>query len=600
METPDPAAPAPAPAPAPAVMAIGPTIVIHELAEKLGVKVTELIAQLMKNGVMATINDTIDFETAAVVGSDLGFALIEQSAAAKMRQPKTSSLGEQNEVQRPPVVAVMGHVDHGKTSLLDAIRKSKVAAAEAGGITQHLSAYQIEYKNRLITFLDTPGHEAFSLLRQRGAHLTDLAIIVVAADDGIKPQTEEAIAFAQKAGVKIIVALTKVDKPGIDLTRVKQQLSDKGLTPEEWNGDTVTVEVSAKTGQNLNKLLDLILLVADIEELTARASGPATGIVIEAHMVVGHGPVATLLVEQGRLKIGDFLIAGSSYGKIRRLSNSNNEPTQTASPSEPVVMMGWKSLPDLGTPFEVVSDEKAARVASQASRRVHSVQTIATAKKMVGSESLASAIEAQKINYLPVVVKADVHGSLEAVVDGLKNLGDEEVKVKIVSQGVGNISESDVSLAASTGADILGFNITLPVAVKRLSQREQVSLDIYRIIYELLDDVQGRLSQRLRPETVEEEAGRLNVKGVFKITKNSLICGGLVTAGKITPGLLVRKAGEEESLGTLKNLQRQQQAVKEVKADEMCGLEISTSQKAAVALEDKLEFFSRETKARTL
>lgn len=588
---------------APPQVAIPSKLSVKEFAQALDIKVTDVIAELMKNGVMATINDAIDFETASIVGEELGFSISKlQAEVAKSADSEKAKPTQEKGQPRPPVIAVMGHVDHGKTSLLDAIRKTKVAAGEAGGITQHLSAYQIEYKGRPVTFLDTPGHEAFSLLREHGAHLTDLAIIVVAADEGIKPQTEEAIKFAQKAGVKIVVAINKIDKTGADSNRVKQQLADKGLNPEDWGGDTVMVEVSAKEGTNLDKLLEVVFLVADIEELTARADGPAEGIVIESHMAHGQGPVATVLVERGELKPGDFVVAGSSYGKVRTLKDSNNQPIKQALPSQPAIVSGWKVLPDLGKQFSVQTTEKAVRSSAQSVVDEARASGAAAVKQIGHEQKLAGAMQEQSVTQLPLVVKADVHGSLESLISSLESLGTDEVKVKVVSQGVGAITESDVSIAGSAAAQIVGFHVDMSVSIKQLAQRQGVDVKLYKVIYELLDDVKANLSKLLKPEIVEEVAGTLKVKGIFKITKSAVIAGGEVTSGKVMPDLLVRKVSKDDSpeIGRLKSVQREQDQVKEVKEGDMCGLQISTKEKVNLEIDDKLEFFSRSEKARSL
>lgn len=579
-------------------------LTVKEFAEALGLGVGEVMTALMKNGVMATINDTIDFATAAIVGEELGFDLQEATdeataapdKAAAKPEPKDEAAAE----PRPPIIAVMGHVDHGKTTLLDALRASDVVSGEAGGITQHLGAYQINYNDRRLTFIDTPGHEAFSALRAHGARLTDVAILVVAADDGVKPQTEEAIKFIRESGVRVVVAINKTDKPGADVEKTKKQLSDGGLNPEDWGGDTVTVEISAKEKQNLDKLLEMVLLVADIEDLQAPASGPASGTVVESHQVRGRGAVATLLVERGRLAAGDFVVAGGTYGRIRRLEDTNGEQIEQAGPATPAIISGLKELPSFGDQFEVVANEKEARRRAAEQTAAAKAQVSA---KVTRSEELMAALAASKTKQLPLVVKADVIGSLQSLLDSLESISTEEVQAKVVGQGAGAINESDVSLAESANALILGFNVNLPVRVKQLAAQAGVPVKIYHVIYELLDDVREQLGELLEPETVETKLGKLEVKGVFRTTRTALICGGQVTSGKIKPGVIVRlvpKDGEAEEIGEVVSVQREQTEVKEVKEGQMCGLNIKTKNKIPLVEGDKLEFILRETKKRTL
>lgn len=586
-------------------IAIGETISVSDFADKLELKVTEVIAELMKNGVMAGINDSIDFDTAAIVGSELGFE-VEQVDAQPSKgneeiQAKTV-LAEGEGAKRAPVIVVMGHVDHGKTSLLDAIRSSEVASGEAGGITQHVSAYQVTHKGRVMTLMDTPGHEAFSVLREHGAHLTDVAIIVVAADDGVQPQTVEAIDFARKAGVHIIVAINKIDKPGTDINKVKKQLSDKGLIAEDYGGDTVMVEVSAKKRQNISKLLDMVLLVSDIEDLRARPDGPAEGMVIEAHMATGKGPVATLLVEHGSLKVGDYLVAGDAYGRVRSLDNYETKQLKEAGPSTPAQVSGWKIAPVFGDQFRVVGSEKEAKLLVAARERKSSMRTTAAVKKISHHEKLATAMAESGTTQLPIVIKADVQGSLQSVIQSLESIGNDEVKVKVIAQGLGSITESDVSIANSGGAIIIGFNVLLPVRIKQLANRDKVDVKLYKVIYELIDDVRAKLNTLLKPEIVEELSGSLIVKGVFRVTKHQLICGGQVNKGKLKAGLVVVREvdGEKEEIGELKNVQKEQQVVKEIKEGEMCGLEIETKDKVTVQEEEVLEFIERTEKERSL
>lgn len=582
---------------------ISDMITVGELAAQLDLPVTKLIGELFKNGIMATVNQRIDLETAQIIIDELGLDVElekkkDDEAATSRRKDRV--LGE-NAAERPPIVAVMGHVDHGKTSLLDAILDTKVVTGEAGGITQHISAYQTVYKDRPITLLDTPGHEAFSALRQHGAALTDVVVIVVAADDGVKPQTIEAIRFAEQAHAKIVVAINKVDKPEADVNRVKQQLAtDHQLMPEEWGGDTVMVEVSAKTKQNLDKLLELILLVADLEELKAEKEVPAEGLVIEAHMEQGRGAVVSLLVENGLLKPAQFIVAGSTYGKVRTLLDYAGRPSKEAGPSTPAIVTGFKELPEFGDTFSVCANEKAARNLAEKHKQEHKQEN---AKSSMSSTDLLNMIarshEKQQVN---VVVKADVQGSLTSVVDSLRMLENDELSLRVVGSGVGNISENDIRLAAGSEAIIYGFNVQLPPAVKRLAMQENVSIRIFKIIYELIDDAREVLTKLLSPEIVETDLGRLIVRGIFRTTKEEIICGGEVTKGKVQPKALARVMRGDEVLGEVEvtTVQRQQQEAKEVFEGEMCGLQLRTKGKLLLEEGDKLEFFTRELRQRTL
>jgi translation initiation factor IF-2 len=577
-------------------------VTVGNLAELLSLPASKLIAELFKNGVMATVNEKIDFDTAQIIVGELGLdvELTRKDHVSVTTRPKREV--SENATVRPPVVAMMGHVDHGKTSLLDAIRSAESVKGEAGGITQHLSAYQIKHGERLITFLDTPGHEAFAALREHGARLTDLVVIVIAADDGIKPQTLEAIRFARKAGVKIIVAANKMDKAtDADLNRLKQQLAENELMPEDWGGETIVMPVSAKEKQGLNELLDMILLVADVEELKADNQGPAQGLIIESHMEQGRGAVAEALVEQGTLHPGDFITAGASYGKVRNLEGTDGKPLKEAGPSTPVVIAGLKSLPEFGNEFTVVKNEKYARDQSAETERVRRSGTTTT--NTSSSELLRIISQTNQINELNVVVKADVQGSLTSVIDSLKTLNTEEVAVRIVSSGVGVIGENDVHTAATAGAILYGFNVSLPTSIKRLASRDQVSVRLYNIIYELLDDVKIELESRLAPEVIEETLGELTVKGIFKTTKTEVICGGEVTSGRLSlPALARLRRGKEIIAEELEvtNLKRGPQDVKEVLEGEMCGLSFKSAKRVDIQENDRIEFFIRETKTRTL
>lgn len=584
---------------------IDDTITVGDLANKLMIPVTKLIGELMKNGVMVTVNERIDFDTAQIITEELKLEDIElvrkqtahqQNADTAKRQHAVS----EDAVARPPVVAVMGHVDHGKTSLLDAVRGAAVASGEAGGITQHISAYQINHNDRKITFLDTPGHAAFAALREHGAQLTDIAIIVVAADDGFKPQTEEAIRFAQKAGVKMIFAINKVDKPEANVERIKQQLADKELLPEDWGGDTIVLPVSAKTKVGVPELLDMVLLLADVEELKADKDVPAKGLIIESHMEKGRGSVAIALIETGTIRNGSAVVVGTTYGKMRNLETTLGEKLIEAGPSTPVILTGFKTLPEFGEEFTTVESEKEAKRLAESRQRAQensSKTNISTSNQLL--KMMNRTKEMADYN---VIVKADVQGSLTSVVDSLKTLENEEVSVQIVGTGVGNITDSDLQLASATGAVIYGFNIEFAKGLKQIAARDKISVRLYKVIYELIDDVKAELTKLLSPEIKETSVGRMIVKGIFKTTKTDIICGGEVTKGKlIFPALAkVERDGVELALVEITGLKRGPSEVKEVLEGEMCGVELKTISKLDLQEGDRLEAFTRKEVVRSL
>ncbi len=584
------------------IIEIEDNITVGALADKLSIPVVKLVAELFKNGIMATVNERIDFDTAQIIVSELN---LEVELAKKQTEEVTSSRltrkqSGDNAVSRPPVVAVMGHVDHGKTSLLDAIRGADVVAGEAGGITQHISAYQITHNKRLITFLDTPGHEAFAALREHGAQLTDVVIIVVAADDGIKPQTIEAIRFAEKAGVKIIVAINKIDKPDANINHVKQQLTEHNLLIEEWGGETVVLPVSAKTKEGIPELLDMVLLVADVEELKADIDVPARGLIIEAHMEQGRGPLGVALIDAGVLKKGQFVVTGTTYGKVKNLENTLRIPIDDAGPSTPVVITGFKNLPEFGDEFTAVATEKEAKNLVNQSERAHSSETKSGVN--TSSELMRKINRDINVRELPVLIKADVKGSLTSVIDSLKTLDNEEVAIRVVGSGVGAINENDAHMAHTSGAIIYGFNVDMTTAVKRQIARDKVPTKLYKIIYELIEDAKQELSKLLAPEIVEKEVGRLIVKGIFKTTKTEIICGGEVTKGKLAMPALLRISRGDAVLGEaeLTALKKGPQEVKDVVTGEMCGLQIKTTSKLELEEGDRIEAFTREEVIRTL
>lgn len=585
-----------------ATIEIDNMITVGDLAEKLMIPVTKLIGELMKNGIMVTVNERIDFETAQIITEELkleDIELVKKEEDDQIKQRDRKSHSENADV-RPPVVAVMGHVDHGKTSLLDAIRKASHADQEAGGITQHISAYQIDHNKRKITFLDTPGHEAFAALREHGAHLTDLAVIVIAADDGIKPQTLEAIRFANKAGVKTIFALTKSDKPEANPDRVKQQLSEQNLIPEEWGGDTIILPVSSKTKDGIPELLDMVLLVADVEELKADTDKPATGLVIESHMEKGRGPIAIALVEAGTIKSNSFVVAGTSYGKVRNLETTEGEKLDQAGPSTPVVISGLRKLPEFGDEFEVVESEKHAKKIIE--DRAKGKQDTSKSGVSSGNQLLRMMTRSTDVAEYKVIVKADVKGSLTSVIDSLKTLENDEVSVRIVGSGVGNITDNDLQLASTSDAVIYGFNVEFTNGLKQIATRDNISVRLYRVIYELIDDVKEELTKRLKPEITETDMGRLLVKGVFKTTKTDIICGGEVTKGKlVTPALAkIMRDGEKIADAEVTGLKHGPTDTKEVLEGEMCGMQLATTAKVELQEGDRIEVYTRQEVARKL
>lgn len=585
------------------VVTVENMITVGDLAAKLDIPVSNLIGELFKNGIMTTVNQRIDFDTAQIIVEELklGVAL---ERATETDEDDTQSVDHSKRLEsetvgvRPPVVAVMGHVDHGKTSLLDSILDLKVATGEAGGITQHISAYQTEHNGRKITLLDTPGHEAFSALRQHGARLTDVVIIVVAADDGVKPQTVEAIKFAKAAKAKIIIALNKIDKPEADANRAKQSLSEAGLMPEEWGGDTTVVEVSAKTKKGINELLDLVLLMADIEELKGDSEGQAEGIVIEAHLEQGKGALVSTLIEHGKLHKSDYVVAGTTYGKIRTLSDWAGNEISEAGPSTPIRITGFKELPQFGDYISVTKTEKEARDRAEAAK----TRKVSGKLNMTSGDLLGLINKNAQIQEVPVIIKADVQGSLTSITDSLRLLENEELKMHVIGSGVGSITESDVQMAATSKALIYAFSVPTATTVKKLAERDKVSIREFQVIYELLDDAKEVLTALLTPEIKETELGKLIIRGVFRTTKDEIICGGEVTKGKVEPNTKARVLRDKELLGEVEvtKVQRQQAEAKEVFEGEMCGLSLKLDKRLVIEEGDRLEFYKREEIKRSL
>ena len=578
------------------VIQIAGSITVDELANALGLSVTFLIGELFKQGIVATINQRLDFDTASIIIEELELKNVRLER--KNTSTKTSDLRRElsdKAVVRPPVVAVMGHVDHGKTTLLDTLLHKKTVEGEAGGITQHISAYQLKHNERLITFLDTPGHEAFAAIRQHGAMLTDIVVIVVAADDGVKPQTVEAIKFAQSANAKIIVAINKIDREGADIPRTMADLAQHGLNPEEWGGDITMVPISAKRGDNLEKLLDLILLTADIEELKADVQIPSEGLVIESHMEVGKGSVVNLLVTGGELKTGKFIVAGSAYGKIRTMLDFRGKPKGKATPSTPVTVTGFKELPNFGDKFIEVKDEKSAR--KMALLNAQNLVEESASANVTSSDLLRMMNNADNAKVFNVIIKGDVLGSVTSVVDSLKMIDTKgEVMLNIVSSGVGDITENDIYMAEGDNTVVYGFNVNVPTNIVKLAARDGVEIRNYKIIYELLDDAKTSMENLLDAEIVETEMGEMKIKGVFRTERTVIIAGGEVLTGLAKKGLMGRVYHEKELIGEVEvdSVQKEKMDVNELVAGETGGIAFKLEKKLVIEVNDRVKFFTRE------
>jgi len=578
---------------------IGETVTVKELAEKMQRKATDLIKRLMMLGMMVTINQEIDADTAVILAQEFGYEV-----EVKPEFDVESLLVEEPETDpsklepRPPIITVMGHVDHGKTSLLDAIRQTKVTATEAGGITQHIGAYQVEKNNRRITFIDTPGHEAFTAMRARGAKVTDVAVLVVAADDGVMPQTVEAINHAKAAKVPIVVALNKIDKPNANPDRVKKELADQGLVPEEWGGDTVCVPVSALKKQGIEDLLEMILLVADVLDLKANAGRPARGTVIESRLDKGRGPVATVLVANGTLKVGDTLVTGGQFARVRAMFDDKGKRVNQAGPSIPVEVLGFSEVPEAGEAFVVIEERLARQIAQKrlAKKREEEVR----ARGRIALEDVYKHIQEGQIKELPLIVKADVQGSAEALSKALDRLGTEEVRVNLIHAGVGAIRETDIMLAAASGAIILGFNVRPDVNARKAQEREKVDIRLYQVIYDAITDIKAALSGLLEPEYREAILGHVEVRKVFYASKLGTIAGCYVTDGKVSRDANVRvvRDGVVIHTGKVASLKRFKDDVREVAQGFECGLMIDGYDDIQEG--DELEFFAVEAVKRQL
>jgi len=575
-------------------------ITVAELANRMAARTVDVIKALMKLGMMVTATQSIDADTAELVVGEFGHKfkrVTEGDVENVLREDSEEDSGHLK--PRPPVVTVMGHVDHGKTSLLDALRKTNVVAGEAGGITQHIGAYQVELTDgKRVTFLDTPGHEAFTAMRARGAKITDIVVLVVAADDGIMEQTKEAIAHAKAAEVPIVVAVNKIDKQGADPSRVKNELMQYGLVPEEFGGDTIVVEVSAKTGQNLDKLVESLLLQAEVLELKANPDRAGAGVVVEARLDQGKGVVTTILVQKGTLHAGDIVVAGPAYGRVRTLVDDKGQTLKAATPGTPVVILGLSQAPEAGDVFSVVENEKTARdIAEYRERRIREQNVVLAARTM---ESLFGEAAGTNAKELPVIIKADVQGSVEAIAGSLAKYSGEEVAVKVLHSGVGGISESDVTLAKATGAMIIAFNVRAAPKAKELAAKDKVTIRYYSIIYEVVDDVKAALSGMLSPTLKENFLGYAEIREVFTISKAGKVAGCMVTDGIIKRGAKVRLLRDNVVIheGTLKTLKRFKDEVKEVKSGLECGMAFENYED--IRQGDQIECFEVESVARTV
>ena len=551
-------------------------ITVGELASRMKKTAGEVIKLLLKNGVMAAINQTIDFDTAEFVATELGCKVEKEVTVTIEEQIIDDHEDTAEELQpRSPVVVVMGHVDHGKTSLLDAVRKTKVASGEAGGITQHIGAYTVEINGNPITFLDTPGHAAFTAMRARGAMCTDIAILVVAADDGIMPQTVEAINHAKAANIPIIVAINKMDKPDANPDRIKQQLTEYDLIPEEWGGDTIICPISAKTGMGIDELLEMVIVTAEVQELKANPNRAAKGTVIEARLDKTRGPVATLLVQNGTLKQGDIVIAGTAVGRVRVMTNDQGRTVKAAGPSQPVEITGLADVPGPGDEFNAVSDERMARELVEQRRQAEKDALAKTATK-VTLDNLFAKMQEGEMKQLNLVVKADVQGSAEAVKASLEKISNEEVRVKVIHAGVGAVNESDILLASTAGAIVVGFNVRADAAAQASAHRAKVDMRFYRVIYDAIDEIEAAMKGMLAPQYQESVIGHAEVRMTYKVSAIGTIAGCMVKDGKVSRDAKVRVLRDNIVIheGEVGSLQRFKDAVKEVTAGYECGMSI--------------------------
>ncbi|HVN85773.1 MAG TPA: translation initiation factor IF-2 [Candidatus Binatia bacterium] len=583
------------------VVRISEIITVGELAKAMGIKAGEVIKKLMDAGMMATINQVLDADTATLIASEFEYAVenVAFNAESALEVDRERVAEGVPMEPRPPVVTIMGHVDHGKTSLLDRIRQTNVTAQEAGGITQHIGAYSVDVHGKKVTFLDTPGHEAFTQMRARGAKVTDMVILVVAADDGVMPQTVEALNHARAAAVPIIVAINKIDKPEADLDRIKRDLTNHGLVAEDWGGDTICVPVSAKTGDGIPNLLEMLLLQAEILELRAALDAPARGTIVEAKLDRGRGPVATVLVQEGTLKVGDPFVCGGEYGRLRAMIDDKGRKLSTAGPATPVEILGLTGVPEAGNAFVVVQDEATARqVAEHRRAKQREADLVKTAK--VSLEDLYEQIQQGEIKELRVIIKADVQGSVEALSEALSRLSSDEVRLNILHASVGGITESDVLLASASNAVVIGFNVRPESKASDIAEREGVDLRLYTVIYNAVNDVRDAMEGLLEPTTREKNVGRAEVREIFNIPSAGAVAGCFIVDGKFTRGASVRLVRDHVVVytGKLSSLRRFKEDVREVQSGYECGMTLENYQDVKVG--DVIEVFETETVIRRL
>jgi translation initiation factor IF-2 len=570
-----------------------------EVSEKLGVEPTEVIRKMLELGEMVTITQSLSDEAIHLIAGEYGFE-VEIVAPEEAVEEEEEEVDPSRLRPRPPVVTVMGHVDHGKTLLLDAIRQTDVISQEAGGITQHIGAYQVHQDGQVITFIDTPGHEAFTAMRARGAQVTDIAVLVVAADDGVMPQTIEALDHARAAGVPIVVAVNKVDKPEADPMRVRTQLAEAGIQPSEWGGDYEFVDVSAKTHQNLDRLLETILVVAELQELKADPDGKPKGVTIEAHLDKGRGPVATVLVRRGTFRVGDAVVCGAAYGKIRGMVDENGIPVEEAPPAKPVLVQGWSRVPEAGDEVRWAEDEKEARrIAQEREARQRAAEQVAAQPAASLSDLLLAAREGE-VSELNIILKADTQGSLEAMTDALQKLGTNEVRIRIIRKGVGAVGESDVMLAQASQALVVGFNVRPDRGARDVAESEGVDVRLYRVIYQAVEDIKNALSGLLAPAEEEVELGRAEVRATFQVPRLGRVAGCYVTDGTIQRGARARlvRDGAVAYEGRIASLRRFKDDVREVQEGFECGIGLENFQDVKEG--DLIEAFEIREVARSL
>jgi translation initiation factor IF-2 len=589
------------------VITIPEVITVRDLAEEMGISPIQLIKVLMSNGVLASINQQIDFDTAAIIASEFGveaklpYSEVEEEEVEEELAPWQRLIVDEDEANlrpRPPVVTVLGHVDHGKTTLLDAIRHEDVAGGESGGITQHIGAYMIRHDNRPVTFIDTPGHEAFTAMRARGAHTTDIAILVVAADDGVQPQTTEAINHARAAHVPILVALNKIDRPNAQPEYVKQELADAGLMPDEWGGDTMIIPVSAKMKEGLEDLLEAILLMADEINVQSNPDAPAIGTVLEGKLDRRRGPVATVLVQNGTLHVGDVVVVGKTWGKVRALEDEDGDRHRTAPPGIPAMILGLNDVPKAGERLEVVSEERTARAIAEKRAEEARVEAQAASRGALTLDDFAAMMREGEAKELNVIVKTDVQGSIEPIVGSLEALEAEEASVNVVHAAAGNITESDINLAVASGAIVLGFRVTIDTAARRMADEEGIEINLYDVIYKLIDEVEQAMKGLLEPKIVEKRIGAAQVRATFDIPSAGTIAGCYVANGVAQRNARVRvfRDGGVMYDGEIASLRRFEEDVREVRQGYECGIKVDGFNDVREG--DQLLFYVMEREAR--